>query len=506
MSVIDGNGYLWQGNLTFTYTITDASGNTSEGNVSIPAPNAAPVAVDDVATVVAGDSTVIDVLANDSDADGDTMTITAASAANGNVVINADMTLTYTAPISFTGTDVVTYTISDGVGNSASANLSITVDPPLVLSIDSTSSAGDFSIEARDGEILLTVLKPVEYAGAYTIVTADLQSGPVNLVPPRISGSFAAGQTLTGSPGLWAGDEAHGALNFEYQWIAGADDIPGATSDSYTVQSADISSGLTFAVRASNTAATQTESVQIASPQWRPSNEAAVVGWYDFSDNSSLTLDGSNLIQEAEDKSGAGYTASQPTPSARAALATINGLQAADFSAGAGLKIANGWQPAAQNSIILAIIGNTAGNGRIINCVDATNKTNFAIRWSTNGNSALYIHDPAAGGKWRKGPASGAAIVGGYRSGTATRTGFNGTYSAKFTAGTAATLTGWNIGSHDGDGSNAFEAPIGEIVVVLGADANTTTRRKIEGYLAHKWGLADALDAAHPYKSAAPTA
>jgi hypothetical protein len=34
---------------------------------------------------------------------------------------------------------------------------------------------------------------------------------------------------------------------------------------------------------------------------------------------------------------------------------------------------------------------------------------------------------------------------------------------------------------------------------------STTDRQKLEGYLAHKWGLAANLPADHPYKSAAPT-
>jgi len=44
---------------------------------------------------------------------------------------------------------------------------------------------------------------------------------------------------------------------------------------------------------------------------------------------------------------------------------------------------------------------------------------------------------------------------------------------------------------------------IGEIIMVETTD--TTTRQKIEGYLAHKWGLTANLPNDHPYKTAAPT-
>jgi hypothetical protein len=43
---------------------------------------------------------------------------------------------------------------------------------------------------------------------------------------------------------------------------------------------------------------------------------------------------------------------------------------------------------------------------------------------------------------------------------------------------------------------------IGEVVIVSGVD--DTTRQKLEGYLAHKWGLTDSLPAGHPYKATPP--
>lgn len=43
-------------------------------------------------------------------------------------------------------------------------------------------------------------------------------------------------------------------------------------------------------------------------------------------------------------------------------------------------------------------------------------------------------------------------------------------------------------------------------VVIVGEVVSAATRQLIEGYLAHKWGLAANLPSDHPYKSAAPTA
>lgn len=43
---------------------------------------------------------------------------------------------------------------------------------------------------------------------------------------------------------------------------------------------------------------------------------------------------------------------------------------------------------------------------------------------------------------------------------------------------------------------------LGELIVLVGNGA--TNRQRVEGYLAHKWGLVAVLDVGHPYKSAPP--
>jgi hypothetical protein len=43
-------------------------------------------------------------------------------------------------------------------------------------------------------------------------------------------------------------------------------------------------------------------------------------------------------------------------------------------------------------------------------------------------------------------------------------------------------------------------------LILLPAEASQTNREKLEGYLAHKWGLTSSLPENHPYKNEAPTA
>ena len=60
-----------------------------------------------------------------------------------------------------------------------------------------------------------------------------------------------------------------------------------------------------------------------------------------------------------------------------------------------------------------------------------------------------------------------------------------------------------HIGNDRGLTDSGWQGKICE-VLVLGTTVSTEDRQKVEGYLAHKWGLTANLPADHPYKSAAP--
>ena len=122
----------FSGTARFTYTIDDGHGGTSTANVSVivsPQPDRAPVAVDDAATTTFDTPVSIAVLANDSDPDGDTLTISAVTPpANGTATISGNA-IVYTPAATFSGVDRFTYSISDGRGGNATANVTVTVTP-----------------------------------------------------------------------------------------------------------------------------------------------------------------------------------------------------------------------------------------------------------------------------------------------------------------------------------------------------------------------------------------
>ena len=123
---------------SFTYTINDGKGGTSTATVAVTVKaaavvvptNTAPVAVDDVFIVPCRNSLVLDVLGNDTDKDGDALTITSVTQpSKAGIAISANgKTLTYNPTGVCFIQDSFTYTISDGKGGTATANVTL-IDP-----------------------------------------------------------------------------------------------------------------------------------------------------------------------------------------------------------------------------------------------------------------------------------------------------------------------------------------------------------------------------------------
>ncbi len=103
-----------------TYTIKG-----SENCVCSP-----PVANADSATTLQGNPVVIDVLGNDSDGGSPPMSVSGVTQPqHGTATNNGDGTVTYAPASGFTGTDAFTYTVRNECGQTATGNVSVTVNP-----------------------------------------------------------------------------------------------------------------------------------------------------------------------------------------------------------------------------------------------------------------------------------------------------------------------------------------------------------------------------------------
>jgi hypothetical protein len=112
---------------TFTYLVHYGRA-TAEAVVAVTTtrPNRMPVAVNDAYTFRSKNPVTLPVLGNDSDPDGDALSIVAVTnPGRGTAVIQGDA-IVYTPPKNFSGSTQFSYTISDGEGGSASAQVTVT--------------------------------------------------------------------------------------------------------------------------------------------------------------------------------------------------------------------------------------------------------------------------------------------------------------------------------------------------------------------------------------------
>ena len=135
----------------WTYVVQTGVSSTLSVTVSPLVANSPPVANDDTASTLRNSSVIVAVRTNDTDADGNVLSVTGVTqGTNGSVVID---TVTndpiYTPNAGFAGTDVFTYTISDGNGGNATGNVTVTVignRPPVAVANSVTTSVDTASV------------------------------------------------------------------------------------------------------------------------------------------------------------------------------------------------------------------------------------------------------------------------------------------------------------------------------------------------------------------------
>ena len=125
----------FHGTATFSYVASDGTASSAPASVQVVvAPvNDAPVAAPDALTAVEDTATTFtaaQLLVNDSDVDGDPLRIASVnSVTGGNVVLNADGSVSFTPAADFNGLAGFTYTASDGAALSAAASVVVNVAP-----------------------------------------------------------------------------------------------------------------------------------------------------------------------------------------------------------------------------------------------------------------------------------------------------------------------------------------------------------------------------------------
>lgn len=238
--------------------------------------------------------------------------------------------------------------------------------------------------------------------------------------------------------------------------------------------------------------------------------------WLDAADSATVTLV-SGAVSQWNDKSGAGKNAVQGTPTKRPTYTSslLNGKGGLTYD---GIDDCMPVASYATKPFISVFIVTKTTNakpffmeqGTDVNSVDGfyilgTNAYAGATRRAANLNYALGPvnwlgpNDEIISYVTTSTPAVSGSIFSFWRSGnTVALTQSTGTTVADTT--TTATL---NIGSRNNGALIQMSGNLHE-VIFYNAELSTTNRQKVEGYLAHKWGLTANLPVTHPYKTVAP--
>ena len=151
------------GPYTVMVTATTPTGETATIALQIGVANPPPLAVDDRVTTLADTPLTIVPLANDSDPDHDPLRVTDITPpANGTAAINPDGTISYVPNAGFTGTETITYAVSDGQGVTTTATITITVGTP---SADAPIVTGAVPAQAGTDGAPIT---PINAGGLFT--------------------------------------------------------------------------------------------------------------------------------------------------------------------------------------------------------------------------------------------------------------------------------------------------------------------------------------------------
>lgn len=172
---------------TYFVLITGIDGggeSTINPEIAVPGgngldPNQPPLALDDAAQGLEDSDFTLQPLENDSDPDGDTLTIVEASAVQGTVTVNPTDIL-FAPPADFFGELRVQYTISDGNGQTANAEIVVTVNPvndaPVAADDAAQTAQGtavNIAVLDNDIDVDGDVLTVIDTTGGNAVIEAD---------------------------------------------------------------------------------------------------------------------------------------------------------------------------------------------------------------------------------------------------------------------------------------------------------------------------------------------
>ena len=245
---------------------------------------------------------------------------------------------------------------------------------------------------------------------------------------------------------------------------------------------------------------------------WTPSLISTAL-WLDAADAGTITQSG-GLVSTWADKSGTSKNATQSGGARPAYSATgLNSKPAIDFdgtdddlvlSSVTGLDVVN------QSFFIVAKRDNAAGRTEIAFAVGSTATGDCLAdtpRWTDNimySQVGYTSNRPTPTSVITDAPyinvVTGGSLQLSYTNGTLIGTGTTQSTSNFSVANGGFVGSGRAISTSN----RYFDGKISELIIISSVAA-LDLRQKLEGYLAHKWGLEANLPVGHPYKTTGPT-
>lgn len=232
--------------------------------------------------------------------------------------------------------------------------------------------------------------------------------------------------------------------------------------------------------------------------------------WLDASDSTTITTESGNVSQW-NDKSGNDRHLSQSTSTNRPALTSAgqNGLNVITFDgSNDGLQGSfAAMSLTAQSSFAVAKVSASSSFARIFSQATST-QADYAstgaylpiLAGNASNTIASFTNTEVGIASFSTGS---FGILQSVHSGTAITNAVNGTAVASVNHTLSLVASRFSVGKTTGENQGYLNGVIAEVVVLPSA-ATLTTQQLIQGYLAHKWGLAVSLPAGHPYKTAPP--
>lgn len=243
---------------------------------------------------------------------------------------------------------------------------------------------------------------------------------------------------------------------------------------------------------------------------WNPSMIQTAL-WLDAADASTVTTV-SGAVSQWNDKSGNGRHVTQAIAGNRPAYssAAINNKNALSFITDDSLQLSSPGFATGASSKSLFVVYQPGTTGSTSHWI-----CGYAIGTATSSwFGMMYRNDTVKGDPYfatyatdltdSATPTLSTKFAASTYDGTTLRLYRNGSEIASGARSlSTATNADFLIGKDTGT-SSYMNGLIAEILFVSSA-VSTDTRQRIEGYLAHKWGLTANLPAGHPYKTVGPT-